>query len=350
MLNKTYTGIGRLLIVLIMIGMSVHVAEAQDASNESNEQKSTKKLRALIIDGQNNHRAWPATTMMMKGYLESSGRFTVDIARTKFTWRGEKLVEEHALDDGKEYEDLKQPKADPDFKPEFSKYDVVVSNFGNNAAEWPKETKEGLVKFVKNGGGFVVVHAADNSFGDWQEFNEIIGLGGWGGRTQQNGPYVYFDKDEKLTRNESEGRVGSHGPQHEYQIVTRDPGHAIMKGLPSSWLHAKDELYDKLRGPAENMKILATAYSAKKFRGTERHEPIVMTIDYGKGRCFHTPMGHAGYSMECVGYRTVFVRGTEWAATGKVTLTDVPKDFPTRDKSSSRKFEFKKKAEKAEAK
>ena len=113
-----------------------------------------------------------------------------------------------------------------------------------------------------------------------------------------------------------------------------------MKGLPQSWVHTKDELYDKLRGPAQNMKILATSFSAKKFKGTERHEPMIMTIDYGKGRCFHTPMGHSIESMECVGFITVFLRGTEWAATNKVTLNEVPKDFPTRDKSSKRKFEF----------
>ena len=110
-----------------------------------------------------------------------------------------------------------------------------------------------------------------------------------------------------------------------------------MKGLPNSWLHAKDELYHGLRGPAENMTILATAFSAKKFRGTERNEPMIMTLDYGKGRVFHTPMGHADYSQECVGFITCFLRGTEWAATGKVTIA-VPDDFPTADKESSRKF------------
>lgn len=346
-MTKTFSSIFALMIGVTAIAMAGCLV-AQDKATDVSDGQSGDKLNALIIDGQNNHRAWPATTIMMKSFLESSGRFSVDIQRTKYTWRGEKLMEKHSLGDGKKYEDLPQPKADPDFKPDFSKYDVVVSNFGYNAAAWPEETRKGFVNFVKEGGGFVVVHAADNSFGDWKEFNEIIGLGGWGGRTEKSGPYVYFDKDEKLVRDTTVGKGGSHGPQHEYQIVARDADHPIMKGLPSSWLHAKDELYDKLRGPAENMKVIATAFSAKKFKGTGRHEPMIMTVDYGKGRCFHTPMGHAGYSMECVGYQTVFVRGTEWAATGKVTLTEVPKDFPTRDKSSSRKFDFEKaKSEKA---
>jgi type 1 glutamine amidotransferase len=107
-----------------------------------------------------------------------------------------------------------------------------------------------------------------------------------------------------------------------------------MKGLPSVWLHTRDELYDKLRGPADGMHILATAYSAPDKQGTGRHEPMLMTIDYGKGRVFHTALGHADYSVNCVGFITTFTRGTEWAATGKVTIP-VPKEFPTEDKSLS---------------
>jgi type 1 glutamine amidotransferase len=160
----------------------------------------------------------------------------------------------------------------------------------------------------------------------------MIGLGGWGGRNEKSGPYVYFDDAGKLVRDEQPGPGGSHGPQTEFPVVTRDDAHPITKGMPARWMHAKDELYDSLRGPAVNMKVLATAHSAK----TNRHEPMIMTIDFGKGRVFHTPMGHATYSQECVGFITTFQRGTEWAATGKVTLP-LPDDFP-RDEIRSRKF------------
>jgi uncharacterized protein len=296
-------------------------------------------LRALIIDGQNNHSAWPKTTMMMKKYLEDTKRYTVDIARTKYTWQGDDLQAKYPLQDGVQREIKKQAVHDPDFKPDFSKYKVVISNFGYDAAKWPDETNAAFERFVAEGGGLVIVHAADNCFGDWPEYNEMIGLGGWGDRTEKNGPYVYLDDSGKRIVDNSPGRGGSHGSQHEFPIVVRDEQHPITKGLPLTWLHSKDELYDRLRGPATNMKILATAFASKSQGGTDRHEPMVMTIDYKKGRVFHTPMGHADYSMECVGFITLLIRGTDWAATGNVVDTTVPSDFPTADKSSSRKFD-----------
>ena len=111
-------------------------------------------------------------------------------------------------------------------------------------------------------------------------------------------------------------------------VKLRQKDHPIVKGMPSEWKHAKDELYDSLRGPADKVEVIATAYSSK----SKRHEPMIMTISYGKGRVFHTPMGHADYSMRCVGFQDVLRRGTEWAATGKVTQA-LSKEFPSVDKT-----------------
>jgi type 1 glutamine amidotransferase len=258
------------------------------------------KLKVLIVDGQNNHN-WKATTPILKQWLEASGRFTVDVATSP---AGNDLT---------------------GFAPKFADYAVVVSNY--NGAAWPKETQQALVDYVKNGGGLVIVHAANNSFGDWKQYNEMIGLGGWGGRNEKHGPYVYF-VDDKLVRDDKPGSGGSHGSQHEFQIVIRDGDHPITKGMPKAWMHAKDELYDRLRGPAQNMKILATTFAETSQGGTGRHEPMIMVIDYGKGRVFHTPMGHAEYSMQCNGFGATLQRGTEWAATGKVTMP-LPESFPT---------------------
>lgn len=270
---------------------------------------AAEKLKAIIVDGQNNHACWPKTTPMMKRYLEDTGLFTVDVVTHAPT--GE----------------------DPNFKPAFGDYAVVVSNFGHGAANWPAETRTAFEDYMTQGGGFVVVHAADNAFPKWAAYNKMIGLGGWGGRNEKSGPFVYYTDDGKIVRDPSPGPGGSHGPQAPFAVIVRDANHPITKDMPATWMHAKDELYDSLRGPAENMQVLATAFSPK----TKRHEPIIMTIDYGKGRVFHTPMGHETYSMECVGFINTLQRGAEWAATGKVTLP-VAADFPKAETASSRPF------------
>ena len=299
------------------------------------------KIKVLIVDGQNNHEVWPKSTIMMKQYLEETGLFSVDIRRTKFTWKAEREKAFLPLAGVGETQDLKEPKTDPDFILSFKKYDVVVSNFGWKAADWPEATQKALEKFMKNGGGFVSVHAADNSFPNWLEYNKMIGLGGWGDRNEKNGPYVYYTNEGELVRDNTPGPAGAHGPQHNIPVTVRVADHPITKGMPKVWMTPKDECYEKLRGPGENMIILATGKDMSGKAPTDRHEPLLMVLTYGKGRIFHTTLGHDDYSCEGVDFITTFVRGVQWAATGKVTIP-VPADFPNAEQPSSRKFVLKK--------
>ena len=264
---------------------------------------AAEPLKVLIVDGQNNHD-WKATTPILRETLEKTGLFKVDVATSG-------------------------PKDTTGFRPKFSDYAVVVSNY--NGKPWSKETQEDFVRFVKNGGGLVVVHAANNSFPEWPEYNEMIGLGGWGGRSEKDGPYIRY-AEGKVVRDTSKGNGGSHGAQHEFVLQTADADHPIMKGLPKAWRHTTDELYDRLRGPAKNFTLLACANSAKSTGGTGLNEPILFTIDYGKGRVFHTTMGHSTVSMKCAGFQATLNRGTEWAATGTVTQP-VPNEFPGANKT-----------------
>jgi len=261
--------------------------------------------RALLITGQSNHN-WQASAPILKTILDQTKLFTTDIAQTP-----------------KEKGDMST------FQPNFSKYSIVVIDY--NGDSWPEKTKTAFLDFVKNGGGVVIYHEADNSFADWKEFNEIIGLGGWNKRSEKDGPMVYYKKNE-LVIDTTAGPGGTHGPQHEYLVKARNADHPILKGLPVTWMHGKDELYSKLRGPAKNMEILATAYADTAYRGTARDEPMLMTLTYGKGRIFHTAMGHVGKdathpATECVGFIVTFQRGAEWAACGNVTQA-IPLDFP----------------------
>ena len=265
------------------------------------------KINVLIIDGQNNHK-WDITTPVLKNALESSGAFTVEVATTP-------------------------PKGSPaeawnGFKPNFAAYKAVVSNY--NGEPWPQTVRDAFTKYVADGGGFVSIHAANNSFPEWKEYNDMIGVGGWGGRNEKSGPWLYV-KDGKLFRDTSAGNGGAHGPQHEFIVESTDVDHPITRGLPKRWLHAQDELYSKLRGPAENVQILTSAVSDL----TAVNEPNNMVLSYQKGRVFHTTLGHADYSMLDRGFYELVQRGTEWAATGDVKQTaDVPADFPT-DKAVS---------------
>ena len=305
----------------------------------SNPPKNAKAkiIKTLIVDGQNNHDQWAKVTYMMKRYLEETGKFSVDVQRTKYTWNGKGFVDKYKIPGLAATVDLPKSRMDSSFHPNFAAYDVVICNFGWNAAPWPKETQEDFDKFIKKGGGLVIIHAADNSFAEWPAYNQMIGIGGWGNRSEKDGPYVYYDLNNQLVRDMAPGRAGSHGPQKDYLITIRNANHPITKGMPLTWMHAQDEMYDRLRGPAENMEVLGTSFSSIENKGSGRHEPMLLTINYGKGRIFHTPMGHADYSVSCVGFITSILRGTQWAATGKVDIP-IPADFPKPDVVSKREF------------
>jgi uncharacterized protein len=269
-------------------------------------------LRALIIDGQNNHD-WKATTPELKKILEETGLFQVDVLTTP-------------------------PKGGDfgGFRPEFGKYQVIVSNYNDfgGGTVWPESVQKAFEEYLRNGGGFVSYHAADNAFPMWDEYNVMIGIGGWMGRNENSGPYRYF-QDGKLVSDPTPGSAGNHGARTPFLVVMRDRNHPITKGLPEKWMHAADELYSKMRGPGKNMTVLATAWSDPANRGTGHDEPMLMVLSYGKGRVFHTTMGHDVAAMQCVGFRATLARRAEWAATGKVTQK-APADFPTAEKVSTR--------------
>lgn len=299
------------------------------------------KIKVLIVDGQNNHSVWPKSTIMMKQYLEETNLFEVDIERTQYLNNSETHKDWLPLANVQEGVEGK-PITDPNFNPDFSKYDVVISNFGYKAASWPEETQQKFDDYIKNGGGFVSVHAADNSFPEWEAYNKMIGIGGWGNRTEKNGPYFYIDEYNKPKKDYTPGPGGKHGKREDFLVTIYNKKHPITKGLPLTWMHADDECYAYMRGPAENVTVLATAVSTLKASELQQKEPVVMTIKYGKGRVFHTTLGHDTTALECVGFITLLKRGVEWAATGKVKQTNIPSDFPTESKTSTREFQYKK--------
>ncbi len=280
----------------LLFGLLSPAAGAQDPATP---------LKALIVTGQNTNHDWKVSTAALKQMLEGTGLFEVDIAESPAP--GAKMG---------------------GFEPKFASYKLVVLNYCGDI--WPPSTRRAFSAYVKNGGGAVAYHAAAIAFAGWPEYNEIIGLGGWSNRNESFGPYVFW-KDAAVARDPVPGIAGYHPPPFVFPVVHRDTTHPITAGLPEKWMHAEDELYSLLRGPAKNLTVLATARSGFEHGGTGRDEPVLFTVSYGAGRIFHTVLGHAVDAhppgLECAGFITTFQRGAEWAATGKVTQK-TPPDFP----------------------
>jgi len=295
-------------------------------------------VRVLLIDGQNNHN-WQATTPVLVGILKAAGRFEVEVATAPPSPKAPAKPKDPNDKAAKEKFDGDFAKWEKDeaiyqvkmaaFKPDLAKVDVVVSNY--NGRTWSPEVNRQLDERLKEGKlGLVIVHAANNAFTGWTAYDAMIGMG-W--RDAKYGDRLKYDEQGKATRvPKGEDQSSGHRYTGPFSVVVRDGEHPVTKGMPREWMHNNDELYDNMRGPAANVHMLATAYS----KGTMTHEPMIWTVAYGKGRVFHTPMGHDVNAMKCVGFAATLQRGTEWAATGAVTLP-LPKDFPTATEASTTK-------------
>ena len=281
-------------------------------SSDATAQAKPSIVKVMILDGQMTHVAhkWKETTPVMKQLLDQTGRFQIDVVTAP-----------------------KKGKPNDNFQPDFSSYDVIVMNYGGDY--WPEKTQKAFGSYMSNGGGLVVVHSADNAFGKWQQWREMIGFGGFADWDASTGPMIWWE-DGNIIRDETSKDQATHGKNDSWLVTTRAPEHPIMKGLPEKWMHADDELYSKMRGPGKNMHVLATGWQTPDQRGTGKNEICLFTVSYGKGRVFHTTFGHDPKALACVGFIVTFQRGTEWAATGEVTLTEVPEDFPTETQTSGR--------------
>jgi type 1 glutamine amidotransferase len=270
--------LSRIAAALSVLALCLHAADSRSYYFQKD------AIRVLILSGRNNHE-WRLSTSYMKSALEKTGRFDV-------------RVEE-------EPEGLSEASLAP--------YDVLVVDYCG--PRWGDVTEKAVESFVRSGKGLVAIHAASYTFGDqvilaprsvptgvfepvWPEWRRMLG--------------VYWDRDH-------DPRTG-HASRYTFRLKFADPGHPILKGLDED-LYATDEFYTKFHyEPGVNVHVIATAWDDPQFGGTGKEEPVLMTTEYGRGRIFHTILGHDLTALMERGFTIPFLRGTEWAATGKVTL------------------------------
>jgi uncharacterized protein len=242
-----------------------------------------ERLRVLILSGANNHD-WKQTTPAIQAALEETERFKVD-------------VEENVI--------AMKPDA-------FASYQVVLSNFntfGNDAPttkDWPAETRQAFLAHLAKGHGLVIVHAGSSVFYDWQEFQNLA-CGTWKDGT-------------------------SHGNIHVNQVTFTDQASPITKGLEAFWI--RDEFWQGIR-VAPGAKPLASVTPDPAFKGSGKPEDILFTTETGGARGFAIFLGHDTTAMKNTAWKTLLQRGTEWAATGTVTLPPAG-DWPSTKEDAER--------------
>ncbi len=147
----------------------------------------------------------------------------------------------------------------------FSSFDVVVDNWNawpERNCNWSEKARDGLVRFVEKGGGFVLIHAAGAACYDWPEFREMA-MATWGDST-------------------------THGKIEPVRISISDKEHPVTKGIRD--FLTTDELWVQTEMMPRHQ-VICEAYSRKENKGRGRMEPVVFYRRYGKG---HLLLQHPG--------------------------------------------------------
>ena len=225
-----------------------------------------QKIRLLILSGSNNHD-WKQTTPVLRATLEEQGYFSVDLTNSPDTLNFDYL----------------------------SQYDVILSNWNSwpeNDLRWPKGMEDGLIRYVKEGGGLVFFHASTSAFYQWPEFQNIT-TARWEDNTH-------------------------HGKNSPVRVSIDNRDHPITKGL--SDFHIFDELWIDARHN-ESFQALGSASTLEASGEESKKQPAIFVCNYGEGRIFHTLLGHDARALHNSGFRTLITRAAEWAATGEVLAT-----------------------------
>jgi uncharacterized protein len=214
-----------------------------------------RKVRVLLVTGQDYPgHPWRQTAPALRVLLEEDPRMAVTV------------IEDPGMLDSAA----------------LAGYDAVVLHFMNWEQPAPgAAARENLRRRVSEGMGLVLVHFACGAWQDWPEFRNLAGR-------------VW---DPKLT----------HDPHGVFRVEITDAAHPITRGMPA--FDTRDELYSCLTGDRP-IHIIAAARS--KVDG--RDYPMAFVLDYGKGRVFHTVLGHDLEAITNPSVAQLLRRGCAWAA------------------------------------
>src|SRR5688572_1086091 len=176
---------------------------------------TAEPISVLIVSGENNHD-WRWTSPELERLLEESGLFAADVT-----------------------DDPARVLADPKV---LGRYRAFVLDY--NGARWGDAAEKAFLAAVENGAGVSVIHAANNAFEGWTEYERLVG-------------YLW---------RKSAGT--GHGQFHAFDVTLLDRDHPITRGMFDLRAHP-DELYHKLwRAPDTDTRVLATAWSSAESGGS----------------------------------------------------------------------------------
>ncbi len=243
-------------IILLLLTLNSFAQSPKDAPSSS-----PTALRALILSGDGNHD-WRTTTPFLRQLLLDSGRFDVRVNESPAGLTAKTLTG----------------------------FDVVVDDYCG--PRLGNEAEKALEAFVGSGKGLVVTH------GGLALPERLPGEKVWPGFA-------------KLTRVSwpANSAAGADAPFRLFDLKIVRPEHSVMLGLKSS-LRTGDR-------PRRGFTLLPGAIV---LAATDQDDPLLIASSAWKGRVFCTALGRDLASMQETAFITTFLRGTEWAASGKVTL------------------------------
>ena len=173
-------------------------------------------------------------------------------------------------------------------------------------------TEQAIEASCAKGKGMAVIHTASYTFCG----NEILGdehvpTG------KREAPWPEWKKMVGACWVENGPDKSGHGERHLFDVKTVDAEQPVLRGMEPSF-KVSDELYHKLALDC-GAHVIASAMSDEKG-GSGREEPVLWTVNYGKGRVFHTVLGHDTAAMDSAGFATTFARGSSGRLTGQVTI------------------------------